>query len=92
MCTARIIEPDEAMSNENVIKVTAGLVAALPIHAVIEQLQECQRENLRIKIKYPDQNIHVVMPRLRDLKRIIGENGNEMLNSWRLRTNVLLSQ
>lgn len=91
MCTARIIEPDEAMSNENVVKVTAGLIAALPIHAEIDQLQEHQRENLRIKIKYPDQNIHFVMPRLRDLKRMVSENGDEIQNSWRLRTNVLLS-
>jgi integrator complex subunit 4 len=91
MCTARIIEPDEAMSNENVVKVTAGLIAALPIHAEIEQLQDHQRENLRIKIKYPDQNIHIVMPRLRDLKHMVSENGDEIQNSWRLRTNVLLS-
>lgn len=91
MCTARIIEPDEAMSNENVVKVTAGLIAALPIHAEIDQLQEHQRENLRIKIKYPDQNIHIVMPRLRDLKHMVSENGDEIQNSWRLRTNVLLS-
>jgi integrator complex subunit 4 len=91
MCTARIIEPDEALSNENVIKVTAGLIAALPIHAQIDQLPECQRENLRIKIKYPDQNVHVVMPRMRDLKRVIGENGCELPNNWKLRTSVLLS-
>lgn len=91
MCTARIIEPDEALSNENVVKVTAGLIAALPIHAEIDQLQEHQREKLRIRIKYPDQNIHIVMPRLRDLKRMASENGDEIQNSWRLRTNVLLS-
>jgi integrator complex subunit 4 len=91
MCTARIIEPDEAMSNENIVKVTAGLIAALPIYAEIEQLQEHQRENLRIKVKYPDQIIHIVMPRLRDLKRMVSENGEEMQNSWRLRTSVLLS-
>jgi integrator complex subunit 4 len=91
MCTARIIEPDEATSMENVVKVTAGLIAALPMNAEIVQLQEHQRENLRIKIKYPDQNVHIVMPRMRDLKKIIDENGCEVANSWRLRTNVLLS-
>lgn len=92
MCTARIIDPDEASSIENIIKVTAGLIAALPLHAEVENLQRSQLQDLRIKIKYPDQNVHYVVPRMRDLKRIISEHEDEVsANNWRLRTNVLLS-
>lgn len=67
------------------------MIAALPLIAEIEQLQEHQCQDLRIKVKYPDQNIHIVAPRLRDLKKITSENGSEVTNNWRLRTNILLS-
>lgn len=89
MCTARIIDPDEASSIENIIKVTAGLIAALPLSAEIKNLQRSQLQDLRIKIKYPDQNVHFVVPRMRDLKRIMSDDVPS--NNWRLRTNVLLS-
>lgn len=92
MCTAKIIEPDEALSLENIIKVTAGLIAAMPLSAEIQNLQEHQRQDLRIKVKYPDQNVHIVVPRLRDLKKQeMSENENEVSTIWKLRTNVLLS-
>lgn len=91
MCTAKISDPDEASSIENIIKVTAGLIAALPLTAEIEHLQDHQKQDLRIKVKYPDQAIHVVVPRMRDLKRVIKDNEAETSNLWRLRTNVLLS-
>lgn len=90
MCTARILEPNQSGSLDNVLKVTAGLIAALPFVAEIDSLQEHQRKDLRLKIKYPDQNVHTVVPRIRDLKRIMTENGEEETN-WRLRTTVLLS-
>lgn len=90
MCTTRIIDPSPSNSSDNVIKVTAGLIAALPFVAEIDNLQESQRQNLRIRIKYPDQNIHFFIPRFRDLKRIITEL-DEIENNWRLRTTVLLS-
>lgn len=67
---------------------TAGLIAALPLTAEIENLQEHQRQDLRIKVKYPDQNVHIVVPRQRDFKKMLSQNGN---GHWRLRTNVLLS-
>lgn len=91
MCTAKIVEPDETTSMENIVKVTAGLIAALPLNAEIENLQEHQRQDLRIKVKYPDQEVHIVVPRLRDLKKILGECGTGSDNNWRLRTSVLLS-
>uniref|UniRef100_A0A336LYV8 CSON004676 protein n=2 Tax=Culicoides sonorensis TaxID=179676 RepID=A0A336LYV8_CULSO len=91
MCTARILEPIEANSAENIFKVTAGLIAALPLVCEIENLQENQIQNLRIKIKYPDQNTYMVVPRLRDLKKVILENGETSEDKMKLRTQVLLS-
>ncbi|XP_063695637.1 integrator complex subunit 4 isoform X2 [Culicoides brevitarsis] len=91
MCTARILEPVEANSTENVFKVTAGLIAALPLVVEIENLQENQVQNLRIKIKYPDQNTYMAVPRLRDLKKVILENGKPSDDKLKLRTQVLLS-
>lgn len=91
ICTAKIVEPDLSSSLENVVKVTAGLIAAFPLTAEIKNLQEHQRQNLRVKIKYPDQNIHIVAPRMRDLKKTCSEEESEMNSQWRLRTNVLLS-
>lgn len=90
MCTARIIEPSLANSMDNQIKITAGLIAAVPMHVEIDHLQEHQTRDLRIRIKYPDQVMHAVIPNQRDLKRMLSETGVE-LNNWRLRTTVLLS-
>ncbi|XP_058825412.1 integrator complex subunit 4 isoform X2 [Topomyia yanbarensis] len=91
MCKARIIEPsDNYYNSDNVIKVTAGLIAAIPLVAELENMQETQRQGLRLKIKYPDQNVHIVVPRKRDIKKIITEQG-ESDTHWRLRTTVLLS-
>lgn len=91
MCKARILEPSESSFNsDNVIKVTAGLIAAVPLVAELENLQETQRQDIRLKIKYPDQNVHVIVPRKKDLKKIMTEQG-ESQSHWRLRTTVLLS-
>lgn len=54
---------------------TAGLIAAMPFVAEIQNLREVQRQDLRLRIKYPDQNVHFVVPRMRDLKQIMTENG-----------------
>lgn len=90
MCTARIIEPLSLNTQDNQIKVTAGLIAAVPLVAEIENLQEHQKYDLRLRIKYPDQNVHLVIPKQRDLRRVLSETGIE-LNNWKLRTTVLLS-
>lgn len=88
MCTATIIEPMDSHSEDNVLKVTAGLIASLPFVVHIENLQEHQMKDLRIRIKYPDQNVLSVVPGKRDLKKV---KTTESENSWKLRTNVLLS-
>lgn len=69
------MDPTSAASSDNIVKVTAGLIAAIPFLAEIDNLRENQKQNLRMRIKYPDQNVHLVVPRLRDLKRIMTENG-----------------
>lgn len=70
------MDPTSAALSDNVVKVTAGLIAAIPFFAEVDNLRECQRQDLRMRIKYPDQNVHLVVPRLRDLKRIISENSD----------------
>lgn len=62
-------------ASESIVKVTAGLIAAMPFVAEIHNLREGQRQDLRLRIKYPDQNVHFVVPRMRDLKQIMTENG-----------------
>lgn len=74
ICTARILEPSPSAS-ESIVKVTAGLIAAMPFVAEIQNLREVQRQDLRLRIKYPDQNVHFVVPRMRDLKQIMTEHG-----------------
>lgn len=56
---------------------TAGLIATIPFLAEIDNLRESQRLDLRMRIKYPDQNVHLLVPRMRDLKRIVTENGED---------------
>ncbi|XP_075157218.1 integrator complex subunit 4 [Haematobia irritans] len=90
MCEANILEPCPQMSQDNVIKVTAGLIAALPFVAEIDNLQESQKNDMRIKIKYPDQHMHTVVPKLSDFKKIMTEQGAHETNV-KLRTTILLS-
>lgn len=71
------MDPTSAATSDNIVKVTAGLIAAIPIFAEIDNLRESQRQNLRMRIKYPDQNVHLVVPRMRDLKRVTSESAEE---------------
>lgn len=90
MLTARIIDPCPDQAQDSAIKVTAGLIAALPFVAEFGNLQESQRAEMRIKIKYPDQNVHTVVPKQSDFKKIMTETGEHETNC-RLRTTILLS-
>lgn len=90
------------MCSDNVIKVTAGLIASLTFVAELNNLrkhsrrfpigiwllkslfailEDDKRKDLRIRIKYPDQNVHFVVPRMRDLKRITNDSESEG-NNW----------
>ncbi|XP_076344076.1 integrator complex subunit 4 [Tachypleus tridentatus] len=77
---ATIHEPSS--ESDNPLKFTAGLVLAVPLDAHIENVENFH--NVRLKIKYPDQQTHVVLPRLADFRPL----GN---HSYRLYTSVLLS-
>lgn len=89
-CMANILEPCPLQSQDNVIKVTAGLIAAVPFVAEIDNLLESQKADMRIKIKYPDQQVHTVVPKMTDFKPIMTEQG-EHETKVRLRTTILLS-
>lgn len=89
-CMANILEPCPVQSQDNVIKVTAGLIAAVPFVAEIDNLLETQKADMRIKIKYPDQHMHTVVPKMTDFKPIMTEQGEHETNV-RLRTTILLS-
>ncbi|KAH8285835.1 hypothetical protein KR054_002444 [Drosophila jambulina] len=89
-CMANILEPCPLQSQDNVIKVTAGLIAAVPFVAEIDNLLESQKADMRIKIKYPDQHMHTVVPKRSDFKPIMTEQGEHETNV-RLRTTILLS-
>lgn len=89
-CVANILEPCPLQSQDNVIKVTAGLIAAVPFVAEIDNLLESQKADMRIKIKYPDQHMHTVVPKMTDFKPIMTEQGEHETNV-RLRTTILLS-
>ncbi|EDV46356.1 integrator complex subunit 4 [Drosophila erecta] len=89
-CVANILEPCPLQSQDNVIKVTAGLIAAVPFVAEIDNLLESQKADMRIKIKYPDQHMHTVVPKQSDFKPIMTEQGEHETNV-RLRTTILLS-
>lgn len=88
MCIARIIEPTGSL--DNVLKVTAGLIAALPFFAEIDNLHESQIRDIRVKIKYPDQNVHTTLPKISDFKKVMTEHG-QIDTNWKLRTTILLS-
>lgn len=88
MCKATIIEPKESNLEENIIKMTSGLIAQISFVVEIENLQEHQIPHLRIKVKYPDQNILNTVPKRKDLKKV---SIDSLKHFWRLRTQVLLS-
>lgn len=84
MCKAIINEP--CADAETILKFTAGLVVGVMLDAEIFSLPNF--ELLRIKIKYPDQNCKLVLPKRSDLRPLVrGELGSD----YRLLTKVLLS-
>lgn len=63
-------------------KFTAGLVLGVTLDAEIENVQEVK--NVRVKVKYPDKQVQLILPRLADFRQL------EDLK-YRLYTTVLLS-
>lgn len=85
MCKATILQPSG--ENDSALKFTAGLIVSVPFEAELLSLKD--RSALRIKVKYPDQQIQMTVPRVADL-RALDMDLDERFN-LRLLTQVLLS-
>lgn len=63
--------------SSNIIKVTADLISLFaaittnPFYVKIDNLRDTQHQGLLSGIKYPEQNSHLVVPMLRDLKCVV---------------------
>ena len=60
---------ESSNQSESTLKFTAGLVMSVPLEAELMHISEPAR--LRLKIKYPDQKVQVVVPRPADLKPLL---------------------
>ncbi|GIY87435.1 integrator complex subunit 4 [Caerostris darwini] len=78
--SAVIHEP--AADSESVHKFTAGLVLGITMDAEIENVENIK--NVKVKVKYPDQQVQLILPRLADFRQ-----QGEL--QYRLYTSVLLS-
>ncbi|PRD20942.1 UNVERIFIED_CONTAM: ints4 [Trichonephila clavipes] len=78
--SAVIHEP--AVDSESVHKFTAGLVLGITMDAEIENVENVK--NVKVKVKYPDQQVQLILPRLADFRQ-----QGEL--QYRLYTSVLLS-
>ncbi|XP_044728880.1 integrator complex subunit 4 [Chrysoperla carnea] len=85
MCKAKILQPSG--ENDSALKFTAGLIVSVPFEAELLNLND--RGTLRIKVKYPDQQIQMTVPRVADLRSLDLDLCEE--NNFRLLTQVLLS-
>uniref|UniRef100_A0A8D9FEG4 Integrator complex subunit 4 n=1 Tax=Cacopsylla melanoneura TaxID=428564 RepID=A0A8D9FEG4_9HEMI len=83
MCYAVINAP--ALSSDTVLKFTAGLLMGINLDADIYHLSNTQC--LRIKVKYPDQQTHLIIPQASHLKLQNYDDGN----THRLVTTALVS-
>ncbi|KAI1289838.1 Integrator complex subunit 4 [Halotydeus destructor] len=86
MSSATISEP--IGKSDAPIKFTAGLVLTLRMDAIITDVHDIR--DIRIKIKYPDQQTYTVLPKLSDFRRISNMDDSPS-NNYRLLTNVYLS-
>lgn len=80
MTTVSLTEPVGDMDAP--LKFTAGLVLGIPLDAELRHL--CSMDTLRIKVRYPDQQVHLLVPKCTDLRPM--EDG-----TTRLLTTVLVS-
>ncbi|RZF35188.1 hypothetical protein LSTR_LSTR012626 [Laodelphax striatellus] len=96
MCQATINTPSANI--EVALKFTAGLVMGIPFDAEIFCLQN--PNVLRIRVKYPDQQIQLIVPKKSDLRllpndaemgSLSGDKDTNPGNNYRLFTTVLIS-
>ncbi|XP_043476847.1 integrator complex subunit 4 [Leptopilina heterotoma] len=81
-CRAIIEEPRG--DADSALKFTGGLLLGIPMTAKIHNLRD--PSTLRIKLRHPDQQVQLLLPRKTDLKE-----QNSELKDYRLRTTVLFS-
>lgn len=81
-CRAVIEEPRS--DADAALKFTGGLLLGIPMTAKIQNLRD--PSTLRIKLRHPDQQVQLLLPRKADLKE-----QNSELKDYRLRTTVLFS-
>ncbi|CAH1100024.1 unnamed protein product [Psylliodes chrysocephalus] len=90
MSTAAILEPSNRTDTS--LKFTAGLIMSVPFEAELKHLIDPGR--VRLKIKYPDQRMQIILPRPAHLKPLYydaAEKDNEVGSNIRLLTSVLIS-
>ncbi|RWS31998.1 integrator complex subunit-like protein [Leptotrombidium deliense] len=73
--------------SENPLKFTAGLILTIKLDAVLYNIKDIK--NVRLKIHYPDQQTHFILPRLSDFRPL--NSDNEDTKNYRLYTNVYIS-
>jgi integrator complex subunit 4 len=64
MITAVIVEPTG--ESDTPIKFTAGLLLGISLDAEIYNLTDVS--NIRVQVKYPDQQVHLICPRKNDFR------------------------
>ncbi|XP_013196180.2 integrator complex subunit 4 [Amyelois transitella] len=88
MCTATIIEP--ASDNDTVVRFSAGLVAGVALEA--EVLRVRAPHALRVRVRYPDQRTHALVPPRDHLRPLDHHDTNDDgTQNVRLLTKVLIS-
>ncbi|KPM08491.1 hypothetical protein QR98_0070120 [Sarcoptes scabiei] len=85
MTQAKIIEPMQ--KSDYCYKFTAGYVTEIPFVAQLNHVVDIK--NIKIKIKFPDQQNQLIQPRLSDFKLKTERPGN--LNDYRLISKILIS-
>lgn len=90
MSTASILEPSG--QTDTSLKFTAGLIMSVPFEGELRYLMDPSR--IRLKIKYPDQRVQIILPRPADFKPLYyDETNNESRigHNVRLLSSVLIS-
>lgn len=90
MSTAAILEPSG--QTDTSLKFTAGLIMSVPFEAELKYLLDPSR--IRLKIKYPDQRLQIVLPKPADLKPLYYDDNNQeskIGHNIRLLSSVLIS-
>lgn len=90
MSSATIVEPSG--QTDTSLKFTAGLIMSVPFEAELRHLIDPSR--IRLKVKYPDQKMQVLLPKVQHLKPLYYDTTNEesqIGHNLRLLSSILIS-